>query len=92
MYSVPVILGVSYVPPTVQRTRLDNLWQRTSCTGLLTSILRAVINISSIVCLGYAPLLAPRDDPAVVHAIHRHLLPVIIFRLEKFLAAFSFIA
>jgi len=72
MYSVHEILRVFYVPPTVQHT---------SCTGLLTGILSAVISISSIVRLVYPPLPAPRDDPAVVHALHRHLLPVIIFRL-----------
>jgi len=75
MYSVHVIHRVFYVPPTVQRT---------SCTGPLTDILHAVITISSIVRLVYAPLPAPRDDPAVVHALHRHLLPAFIFRLEKF--------
>ena len=81
MYSVHVILRVFYIPPTVQRT---------SCTGLLTGIVHAVVNISSIVRLVYAPLPAPCDDAAVVHALHRHLLPVIIFRLEKFRAIFFF--
>ena len=80
MYSIHIILHIFYVPPTMQRT---------SYTGLLTGILHAIINISSIVCLVYAPLPVPRDDSAVVHALHRRLLPVIIFRLEKFWAIIS---
>jgi hypothetical protein len=75
VYSVHVILRVFYVPPTVQHTFR---------TGLLTVILHVAINISSIVRLVYAPLPAPRDDPPVVHALRRHLLPVITFRLETF--------
>ena len=80
-YSVHVIFRVFYVPPTVQRA---------SCTGPLTGIFHAVINISSVVRLVYAPLPAPRDDPAVVHALHPNLLPVIIFRLENFELSFLF--
>ena len=79
MYCVHVILRIFYVPSKVQHT---------SCTSHLTGSLHTVTNISSIVCLVYSPLPTPCDDPAVVHALHQHLLRVIIFRLEKFRAIF----